>query len=733
MDRIEKPIAPSAADAVKPLMLQVHASTRFKEYLESIQSIDDPKAVGRQIGVKLFELSQDTTATMDALLEETEKKIISALVSQVDQSIAWSNLRKGFIGNDGTFDTALIRAKAIESYERSHPNLTALFGRHSVEHQNAFGELVAKQFSHLSKEQVEEGALILSNMSVVREDLLAYQAPFSHIVKIKELTTEVASDILGAIAAYRENNPAACPLYVLNTLSRIGNMYDKASSRIHEGQAIQYSLKKKSSKIYSYLVNSKLDLFKKIKQPEQIGALISSVEKIAALMDRGSYVAWLFIETSNDYPFLVRGFKQRSRLDRSSLAKRYNDICSHYESNEQSKALRAFTRSTYLIIAMRCLNVIPEHDPHHREISSEVADLSEYIFEKAYDIESAHLSRLYGKPTCPAAFLVGGANARREYPSFDYDAFILYEKEGFTDTSQYPDATTMTHQEYYKLLTKRIASRIQGLGGNFDSGFLPHDSLTYESEWAYSLDGYEKVLQVVDKHLELRLRMGLKFFCGDEAFGQHCLSWIEEKSEDSKQLMLSTQASACLTQSKEKINHERVNIKLDAGGLRMLTRLSLICISAFSDQSLLTHDKLLAFLEHKNFLTKQETQAITASYELLIAIRVRLDMHYGRNDKYLPSGNELIAFAKSLGYRNTKKMPADEQLLTDIDHAMQTIDRMTSAALEKIGKHLQDEYGLDIFDYSEAKRRAEVVEEERRFQRHMKAIREQEGGFMGFL
>jgi hypothetical protein len=253
--------------------------------------------------------------------------------------------------------------------------------------------------------------------------------------------------------------------------------------------------------------------------------------------------------------------------------------------------------------------------------------------------------------TSRLALLLGGANARREFPSFDYDCFFIYEAGGETTKGS-------TNQQYFEFLFDLLEKTITAMDHNFDCNFTPfrNKALTLQELFQYFEKGG------LESYLHARAYSVLTFGAGDRSFAdfaeRRIYSFVYHPNTAS---ILSYARYAEYRQTKTAnldfltepiFEVPKTNIKFHSGGLRDVAYLYWIFklqnnsqesnVSRILDQIAAKHGSEAAQLVDK----------LKESYEFIMNVRIRLDLFMGRNNKNLPEKDELERFAVSLGYHD---------------------------------------------------------------------------------
>lgn len=272
---------------------------------------------------------------------------------------------------------------------------------------------------------------------------------------------------------------------------------------------------------------------------------------------------------------------------------------------------------------------------------------SEKVFRAAFSLAKEYLVALYGQPQWQdesgkhrsrIAILLGGANARHEFPSFDYDTTAVFEKDGETSGGL---LGTTSNRIFSEELMKVLDKTLTGVGRELDFlRLLPGKSIVSLAEAQTITPGPESAL----------VHTNLIFGAGDASLAEIYQNIIYEKIFDSE----STRSNALATRHEwireERSRYAGTSIRnLKAVTLREVTALmtawSLIHKRATPNPSMLFED-----LAVEGYLSGEESAALEEAYQTALAWRIQLDLFFGRNQKNLPTDTALERFVRSTGY-----------------------------------------------------------------------------------
>jgi hypothetical protein len=704
-----------------PPSLTAEAITRL--FYEGIQkakadehvSHREVRELGRELGVSLSKALSDPPeqSTLRHLIATCAELINNSDLLPEHQASCWSNLRKGFIGDTESFELGQARSAIIDAVEMELPRLHSMFYRYpnptnpdALVNFQRLRDAIEERFPTLSQQSAHESALIMYGLGQSRREP-------QH--QTQERYSRLANRILAVCEKHIRENQNLSLVSVLRPLSRIASIYDRASHRINEGQRAQVSINDRPHR-----VATRFDLLERVSRPEQLAALISPAVQTAAssLISRGSYIGRLYLDTIVDFPRYHATLHRSCPQTRHLLETRYSSLV-HEPAGDPStrvasigaKGLREFTTTSYINIGLECLNQSP-HDPRfHADSSRDVAMLSEFIFEKVAALEFERLRDAHGPPSSRYGFLGGGANARREYPSFDYDWFLVYEREG--QTMPVPGQPPISNRDFFAKLSRAVNTSLSYLGANSDGAFFPHHPISLKPESAVTKDRYDQLLAgSPDPHMELRLRVNMIPLGGDYAFCTEWLTHVSTLTRSASAEIMQNQTRVILDTARAELPPDNINIKTSPGGLRLGTHLWILCSTAY-DRSFDSFEDLTSFLRGEDLIGKEDATCLTKAYHYLLRLRVRMDMQYGRNDKQLPTGEELGALAKSLGLGPTRNgIPAESVLKSETLLAMRELraiiggSHARDGSIERPGvvhslrERILTMRGVDIFENS---------------------------------
>lgn len=281
-----------------------------------------------------------------------------------------------------------------------------------------------------------------------------------------------------------------------------------------------------------------------------------------------------------------------------------------------------------------------------RSIFKEKAALSEAVLKSVYHYALRHMQRQYGSLDGKFSILIAGANARKEFPSFDYDCLLVYEP-GQQAVSRGGYQGRLRASDYYR----RLAQTVQISLGQMDMEL----DLNYQLEYPYlcfgtgpqdvrngevilaTLQDYRVQLSArgKDAYQEIVFLGSLRYGAGDRVLAQQLKDAIDDLRQKTDPLKV--KAERYLSRQVRLAEKDAKNIKNCPGGLREFHELIW-----FADVETDYIPQMLTEL----FPDPEECRQMVAGYLFVMSLRIFLDFYYGRNDKTLPSdlGSLLSAY-----------------------------------------------------------------------------------------
>jgi hypothetical protein len=360
-----------------------------------------------------------------------------------------------------------------------------------------------------------------------------------------------------------------------------------------------------------------------------------------------------------------------------------------------------------------------------RALFEEMSNISNATISIICKVASNHLNRFYGTPSTEWTLMLGGANARREFPSFDYDALMVYKNDGMT---QPPDKAMkqssffeepITHKEYFAHLFRLIRMITNDVGHHFD--YSIQNSLLGQSLGTVEVPTLEEfALKIRDTRM-VHIRTPLSTLvnvAGSDGLAQEirnaCISVLSDTETQIDHLAYRLNDRSFRRSS----YRSKSNVKQSSGGLVDINEALWIYYTASGQFS----NDVITGINMLPLATKKRNQLIEG-YKFLIQTRMSLDFFYGRNDKTLPVGKELAQFVRARGYSSVaafrRQYARQKGLVRRItDQAIETIIKDFPQARDpgrqlKFDQFCQDlaEQRMDVErDHLEAKKR-EVARE----------------------
>ncbi len=352
-----------------------------------------------------------------------------------------------------------------------------------------------------------------------------------------------------------------------------------------------------------------------------------------------------------------------------------------------------------------------------RLIFEEMSHFSNAILSVVTMIVRHYYSRVYGDPRCDFAVLLGGANARREFPSFDYDAIAVYEKQGITRRNGIE--APIAHRVYFEEVFARIKAEMNDIGLYFEFNYQEF------IVWYNFQTKYEKHLLVPSLPVfrkQLKRRYGKMLYvalsnlivgAGDESFGRRVRKTIDHHIwEGSGQLnsIALPLAGRIERDCDAKANPSILNVKKSPGGLRDINEAN--WVNGLCKPNYPNFNDVLIGLKQLP-LTRAQKKDLQDSYLYLINLRIRLDLYYGRNEKKLPTGDALNRLAYAVGYRGQHP---GKRLVDELKVHMRKVRKLSTLSID---------HWLNLSIYKEVRKRArQIVALEKNSARYWKMSRQ---------
>ncbi|MFC2154204.1 hypothetical protein ACFLRC_01830 [Candidatus Altiarchaeota archaeon] len=304
------------------------------------------------------------------------------------------------------------------------------------------------------------------------------------------------------------------------------------------------------------------------------------------------------------------------------------------------------------------------------------------------------LRKAYRRLHVPAhyAILVAGAGGRRkEYPSFDYDIFDVYSDEGLTTLGR-------TNKRYFNALHKRIKNTIFAIDHDADFGFPTITPASTDKLFSHFQSNSAESRLEMYKNTELAYGAGSTSLAGEVIKGSHKVLYDPEERGFYAPLIY---ARRLLRHHMAEISKRDGNVKVSPGGIRDIHDAMWIYKINHGLIDLDDVPKTLDKMVELGDLDEKKHDQLRDSFKFLLNLRIRLDLHYGKNTKDLPGGLEYNRFIFTLGYKDTPgEGTAEERFQRDLEKHMKRVGKITDAFIKKqLGanglkrsKELYDEY-----------------------------------------
>ncbi|HTY14028.1 MAG TPA: hypothetical protein VMD02_07610, partial [Candidatus Omnitrophota bacterium] len=267
------------------------------------------------------------------------------------------------------------------------------------------------------------------------------------------------------------------------------------------------------------------------------------------------------------------------------------------------------------------------------------------------------------------ALVLGGAGAQRKFPTFDYDTIGIKESDNGKTSKGFDNAT------YFQKLYELIGDTMSRIDHNFD----PNVSVVGNE--VATLERFMTELDKRDTHsffsargyLTLAYGSGARYLAQSAIAGMHKFTGEPANARILEALYRYDHEMTVLAKkiSRRDGGKKRINIKTDAGGIRDVDRLVWV-MQLITGKFNASVPEMLQ--EIKSRFSPDKADQLIRSYNFVTNIRIRLDLAYGRNSKYLPEGEALETFSKALGYLPDNGSGAAGRLLKDLEQHMSIIE-----------------------------------------------------------
>ncbi len=261
---------------------------------------------------------------------------------------------------------------------------------------------------------------------------------------------------------------------------------------------------------------------------------------------------------------------------------------------------------------------------------------SEVLFQAAFNLARYQVKMEVGIPETqdarPAtyALLFGGANARNEFPSYDYDVMAFYDADGMTAGGT---AGRVSNLEFMNRVLSQLRKILSEMGHDLDT------RIGFPDKVAVSIDDLPS--QIAQYGL---VDANMKYAAGDFAFSQRALAALNAISfAHERQIESVAKEIFTLRQIRSVFGNDR-NVKFNL--LREFTHL-LRMWSFRRSESFRDVNRMADDMAQQDVLAPTEADELKALYRRALLWRAGLDLSFGRNEKELPTGEDLERYAKA--------------------------------------------------------------------------------------
>lgn len=315
-------------------------------------------------------------------------------------------------------------------------------------------------------------------------------------------------------------------------------------------------------------------------------------------------------------------------------------------------------------------------------IFDEMSHFSNAMLSVVTRIVGEYFARLYGNPNSEFAILLGGANARKEFPSFDYDAIAVYGKDGKTDNTGIKKP--VERRLYFHMMFKRIMYEMNDIGLHMKPNF--HEFIVwYNFQKKITRKYLVPALNTLKK--QLKRRHGKMIYvplsnlilgAGSEKLKTEIIDIIREHILEGSGFLDSIARALSGRRDRDEEwekDKSSINIKRSPGGLRDINEAIWIhSVGKIERES----ESMLEGIQRLP-IAGSEKRALKKAYLYLINLRIRMDLYYGRNEKDLPRGEALNNLAVACGYSGDN---AGEKLRKDTQKYMGHVRTITDNAVD---------------------------------------------------
>lgn len=610
----------------------------------------------------------------------------------------------------------------------------------------------AEDFLELSKEKTADVPLtaLASNQKLVQAEdelssriteLLASRAE-GRAEEIKKAVSKLAQLIDGARVDKRS---------AVNIIMDLARMYEEAGDVTYVVSPISRRVFSRDSMYFLDLIDTEKTIELLLLHKDKI------IETASKLRDRAPFTARFFLQVlvqryyepyqrENIFDFVLKplesvdykwssffhNFISNSRfqfeIDKDML-KNIPDVKGKKQylderSDKRTEMLHMASRLAFVHAALVFLHSFDDKDRANKFLTranKELSALNKHLFSNAYKQAYSYLETMYGEPRlnsdsskkCKAVLWLGGSDARKEFPSFDYDVVGMYEEEGETSGGF---IGRIGNREFFNLLLNRMDTITDNIGHRLDQQFgLPSEEQDPKQEALVrgmaSVSEFQRFFDEAKRdRLYLPNYLNIIFAAGDRDFGVMQRDWIykNEFSEDIRKRSLALHIYKVLKQ--RECWAGKKNIKYS--GLREVL-FAKILLSVSNKESYKDASEALGAMESDGYLSSGEIRAFYEDYSTLLRWRIYMDLCFGRNEKYLPTGKDLQLFLKGLGYANVNDFESDFNAI--VNRLQASVDRIIDRLKKEDPEIVQMLKGVDrdikIFKAEEKERKEEVIKD----------------------
>jgi hypothetical protein len=672
----------------------------IKDYMRAVGKI----STGNRIGLRAriwyeFEKTLPATANDSGIREKYESLIKEVKVEDHRNHRLW-NIVRGVTDRQeeeipDTIKSAMEDAK-VKDYVRSWDNLRQM-GDYSP--------------THLAKLRVEG------------------RQRKSAVAKRRRESMEILEELVGSVGKSGKD-----PDETIRALRVLGESYDEVSYRVNRKRMIPETGETKGP------LRDKMEVYDRIKDdPLAIKALTDpQFNQLASVLKaRSSYLARTLIEFVSEnpgkldrvldlryQPKSVHGLRRElvsfikeadDRIEKAGLdTGKAVDLKS--ARRERTESVKSFyqlqvLRLGYMYTERLKQQLNPNNPDDVKAIYHNISDVSDVTLEGMLKVEEEFQRRLYGNPSTSFAIVVGGANARREFGHQDVDMIgVIGDDEGITGGGS---KGKTSNKDYYEAVGEGLVEMSGQVGLHLDTDFC------IEGTFAESTDYYINRLRagIRDNPAAMFGMENLRVAVGDYDTGSEL---VDEGYKVTREFREQLAGAALYSREvRRKTWTGQENLKYAKGGLRDMmdvfnTHKHMGEIKPrFDEQGRVRQSSVFEMLSDIS-MGKTQREALMESYMWLMNVRIRLDLEYGRQHKYLPESGELTRFSRLMGYRDDQMSTANQKFMREYEKHTTTVAVITDDLLGRlIKKHPEVGDSMRKVRESIKQRQEKEMEEER--------------------